>query len=373
MNTTGKNNRYTEIDMVRFLGILLVLIGHSDIFPQVDHGGEWFIALFHVAVFYIAAGFVYKDKYHDSFHSVLLYFFQRIRGLWLPFVFVNLFMEIVCGITSGFKSIEIRHLLRIVLMFENSRYVGASWFIIAIFYISLLFVFVSYTLKRFCGSLRTRETIHFMISFSMLMLGFTFRNYLSMQLLWVLYGYIMFYFGRKIRQIVNKIQSLCCREMRRIDRKQLRFALCVGCLSSCIVATIILYLCKNWRTLSLATNQIVNPIYYIVVSLIGWILLYSISIILMKILPKRIISVLLLFGQSSLFILLLHLEIWIYVVDPIIGSFFAEVDLFTKTLEIVYKSVKITIGIVVPSLIYLAYKPIDRRVKSFIYQNMNRI
>lgn len=200
---TFEPNRKIDIDIVRFLGILLVLIGHVDICPQVSHGIEWFIALFHVAVFYIAAGYVYKEVNQDNIKSVLVYILQRIRGLWIPFIFINFLMEFVFWIRSGLKSFDFQHLVKILFMLDTSGYVQASWFVIAIFYISITNATVAYALKILIKNSKMREAVHFIIAFSMLMLGFTFQQYLNKQLVWVLIGYIMFYFGRIIRRVID--------------------------------------------------------------------------------------------------------------------------------------------------------------------------
>lgn len=133
------------------------------------------------------------------------------------------------------------------------------------------------------------------------------------------------------------------------------------------MATIILYICKNWKTLSLAANLIVNPFYYIFVSVMGWILLYSISRLLIYILPYKGVNVLGLFGQSSLFILLLHIQIWSYVVDPITSAIFGKEILLSSTMYgTVYKGFKILIGLIIPSIFFLKYVPIDRKIKRLI-------
>ena len=50
-------NRNLQIDIARGIGIILVVLGHAA-FPYTH-----FIYLFHLAIFFIMAGYFFKDEY----------------------------------------------------------------------------------------------------------------------------------------------------------------------------------------------------------------------------------------------------------------------------------------------------------------------
>jgi len=73
--------RNPQIDIIKALLIICVLIGHSNILPQGAEGsGEWFLALFHVPVFYIIAGYVFKTDHCKKISLLRKYFLGVYRS-----------------------------------------------------------------------------------------------------------------------------------------------------------------------------------------------------------------------------------------------------------------------------------------------------
>ena len=49
-----------------------------------------FICFFHMPLFFIISGYVFKDIYFTNFENVKSLFFKRIKSLYIPYVFCNL-------------------------------------------------------------------------------------------------------------------------------------------------------------------------------------------------------------------------------------------------------------------------------------------
>ena len=82
-NLLNNKKRDVTIDLIKGLCIFLMVAGHAQI-PC-----KSFIYLFHMAVFFMASGFVYRDSTSDNLSSVWKGIKKRVKGLWLPFVIAN--------------------------------------------------------------------------------------------------------------------------------------------------------------------------------------------------------------------------------------------------------------------------------------------
>ena len=60
MQENGNKNRIPEIDILKGIAIILVVIGHTRV------PGNSFIYLFHMAVFFIASGYFYSEKSSET-------------------------------------------------------------------------------------------------------------------------------------------------------------------------------------------------------------------------------------------------------------------------------------------------------------------
>ena len=87
--------RSVEIDLVRGLAIILMVIGHT------ETAAQGFIYLFHMAVFFMASGYLYRESAADSVVSVKQYVIRKIKRLWVPYavwtaifsIFRNVFID----------------------------------------------------------------------------------------------------------------------------------------------------------------------------------------------------------------------------------------------------------------------------------------
>lgn len=75
--------RQDEMDIVKALGIILMVAGHADA-PFTK-----FVYLFHMALFFIAAGYFYKDSASDSISNGVSMIKSRLKALWAPYFIWN--------------------------------------------------------------------------------------------------------------------------------------------------------------------------------------------------------------------------------------------------------------------------------------------
>ena len=58
--------RDRRLDIIKALGILLVILGHTGIEPASS-----FVNLFHVGIFFVVSGILFKENYTDTFSNLL--------------------------------------------------------------------------------------------------------------------------------------------------------------------------------------------------------------------------------------------------------------------------------------------------------------
>ena len=72
--------RDATIDILKGIGIILMVAGHCGA-PFTSY-----IYLFHMAIFFISAGYCFNEKHAISVDSVKKYILKKIKTLWIPYV-----------------------------------------------------------------------------------------------------------------------------------------------------------------------------------------------------------------------------------------------------------------------------------------------
>ena len=80
--------RYKVIDVIKGYGICLMVCGHSGA-PFTN----W-IYLFHMALFFIASGYLWNERNAETKKNVVQYVKRKVKSLWLPFVLINVFFTV---------------------------------------------------------------------------------------------------------------------------------------------------------------------------------------------------------------------------------------------------------------------------------------
>lgn len=129
-----------------------MVCGHSG-FPYRD----W-IYLFHMALFFIASGYMWNETHAESIASLGQYIKKKIRAYYIPFVIINLFfrmgiysdrnIEGIIPVCSLGKMEFIKALLKVFIFSGGSQLAGATWFLRTLFCITISNATVTFVFNR---------------------------------------------------------------------------------------------------------------------------------------------------------------------------------------------------------------------------------
>ena len=307
-NTKKDSKRDIAIDVIKGLGIFCMVSGHCG--APYTH----FIYLFHMAIFFIASGYCYKDKYSDDTSNFWEFTKRKFKTLWFPYVlwtviftllnnfFINInvytnnkeLLNLVSGQYIGvkefltFKAMLI-NIIKAILLHGGTEIGGAFWFLATLMQISILYCLIDWILKHFLNKKRILF-IQGIISAILLLLGFTcsIKGLSIFGIEKVLSYYCLFYIGYIFKQfnISNKERNI-----------KLHIVILVACMA-------ILLVLNQIGSIGLADNHYINPIFFIIASCAGWQFLYEIALLLIKvnILKKIWVTI----GQNTLSVVILH-------------------------------------------------------------------
>jgi fucose 4-O-acetylase-like acetyltransferase len=157
---TNSTERHQYWDIMKGLGIVAVVVGHSGS-PLTP-----FVYTYHLALFFFISGCLYKDTYSET---PVVYIAKRMKSLYWPFVkygiiflmLHNVFLyfnilsaKVEPGIITT-KEYHIRDMVRmaedILTLITTEDMVGAMWFIPLLFITCILFCIIRYISIRFAG------------------------------------------------------------------------------------------------------------------------------------------------------------------------------------------------------------------------------
>ena len=276
-------HRDLKIDLLKGMGILLMVFRHTEA-PYSE-----FVLLFHMALFFIASGYLLDPSKIVSIKSLIDYVIKKIRGLWLPYfgfmtIFVvlhNLFLKIgfltnnpmyleeytgrYAILSYPYNKIKIlKELLKSAFFRGTEQLGGALWFFYALFLLTVGYSTIGFILDRIIKNRKYVNWIQGIISSLFLLIGY----YLHIKGK-KLYGfdrffsfYCLLFIGQMMRGTLDKIYKAF--------RPMSVFLISLGCL-----------LClKPFGHIDLSANNIENPLYFLVVSIAGWFLICSLAIIM---------------------------------------------------------------------------------------------
>lgn len=135
-----KNPRNNYITVAKALGIIMMVIGHSGC-PTILGN---FIYFFHMPLFFVCSGFFFNE----IFEGALLksFYIKRIKGLYIPYLkwsllfllLHNLLLYLLIINSHYYQVMDfIRQFLKIVMMIDYEQLVRPFWFIKELFLASL--------------------------------------------------------------------------------------------------------------------------------------------------------------------------------------------------------------------------------------------
>lgn len=300
--------RVEQLDILKALGIVCMVSGHAYA-PFTK-----FVYLFHMAIFFIASGFFYKDKNSQDIQSVFKAFWKKVKRLYIPlfiwntiytllhnlFIHINVYtdnpqlLNYVSGkwicITEYYSKYDI--IMRIIegTIFSSSEQMfGTEWFLRVLFMTSIFYLIFDYIIKHLFK--QRHVLIQFIIATILLIFGFSCYKIFNNSF----YGiaqtcsfYCLYFLGYILQRYKDKYSNW--------NWKQYIPAL--------FVSFLILLLLNGIGSIELGQNRYENPVFLLLASSSGWLLLYSLSYFIKKYiyLKKIMIEI----GKHTLAIMILH-------------------------------------------------------------------
>lgn len=130
------------IDIMKGIGILLVILGHTSIY--LNKYITIYIYSFHIPLFFFVSGYLYNEKYEKI--KTVDFFKKVLKQLMYPYFTLSIINFVYFILKDGIKNVY-KYLLS--LLYSNYifdvNYVGAIWFLGCLFIIEFLF----YCLKKY--------------------------------------------------------------------------------------------------------------------------------------------------------------------------------------------------------------------------------
>lgn len=137
-------NRLKEIDMLKGLGIILMIMGHQ-------YYGEYFdkwIHAFHMPIFFIISGFLYHSP-----NSIKEFLYRRVKALLIPYLFfasIHFSLISLKIIISG-ESVKTLYVYLCHIFWINTEGLpicGAIWFLTALFFANIFYLLIDRYVKK---------------------------------------------------------------------------------------------------------------------------------------------------------------------------------------------------------------------------------
>lgn len=347
-----KEGRNTYIDIMKGIGIISVVIGHTVSTINV-FGWQFrilqFVYTYHMALFFFCSGYLFKEKYLKKPFG---YIGQKVKGLYIPFVkyvvwyalFANVFaamgilnlMQVGLTTTEGYMDLgSILTLIGRGFAFDNPGIIlVALWFIPVLFFAMCIFCYVLSKFKHYvlvggifsvaCGA----------FGLYMMEKGYGFPHALHIAFLMMPCIYVGF----------------CVKKHWDVVKKYISFV--VALIISVVLYIIIL---KTGESIDIARGWIISPILFYVVTFLGIYMVLGFSKIISKV--KFLTKVLSYIGRNSLSIMAMHV-VGIKLVDFIAVKCFAfpatELDKFVYSFDSLWPAYYIA-GVAVPLIIHEVY------------------
>lgn len=279
---TTKNIR---IDIMRAIGIILVVLGHSHC------PGTYYIYLFHMALFFIISGYCYKTIHTDNAKGLGIYILKKLKRFYLPFVIFNAILVIIDHFVFN-RGLSVKDFIILFVnslgMNQGSTLSGAFWFFKIMLLLLITYGVIDYLLKKI-PHIRTKTLLfHSIISVIFLGMGY----YCQLKGL-VLYGfdkvlsyYILFHLGRLFKEKVH------------IELNHFKRLIVI------VLSITVLIICRRFGEIDLDINQYVNPGFLLITSCAGWFLVYEISYYLAK--PQWLQKLLTIIGTNTIAVMVFH-------------------------------------------------------------------
>lgn len=355
-------NRNNILDIVKAIGIILVVIGHSGS-PIREQ-----IYLFHVPMFFIIAGYVYNDKYSKSYQNLIKLILNKIKKLYIPCVIFNIITVILHNffieryMIGGDKySVEqiFTNIAKCFLFAGAEEFGSAMWFLRTMFVAVILYACMDYICQKYFDS--NKEMVKTILSVTMLLTGWKGAILPGGKYLNVLVVILLIQIGywAKLNNVIKKTESIW-----RGVIKVMFFAIGIAVLS-------------RYGRIELVDNYIENPVYFLAGAIMGTAMCVEVAGVVENYKWSKLLCTI---GKNTLPIMMLHFVamkfitwIQIQVYDENLDKLVAHPYLYNQNGWWIVYSVG---GVVFPLIVYAIwkviivkigmYKPITKNRKSIV-------
>lgn len=357
------------IDIMKFILIAMMVWFHIGIKTS-------FIHVFDMPVFFMISGIFFKNV--SSFQDFRTFVWKKIKELYVPYILINLgflafhnlFVKINFYTSNpeilnfypdiqlyNFYSLKdfIKRIVLILLFVGGTQRGGATWFLRSLFFSSAMYALVDFICSKL--DITKKPVFHFFVGIVLLIIAFSLRNstlvFLEKNaLIWVrqcIVPYIFFPLGRTLYLYKNFLLN--------------KIFLSISLVLSLIV---LVFLC-NFKIHRIHEGFISNPFFFLLGAVSGFIFTFSISKFISFLRIKNAIA---LFGQTTIYVLGLHLFVFKFVnlifvarnnfSDFFIASFPSCYRLCSGLyLKIIYGWLYELLGVFIPVLISIFVKKMN--------------
>ena len=309
-NLLKNKKRDITIDLIKGLGIFLMVAGHAEI------GCKGFIYLFHMAIFFIASGYLYNSENStSSIKTVGKFIFKKFKSLWFPFViwtslftlcnnlFINLniytdnplLLKYINGPyihTTEYLSFSqiIKNIFKAFFLSNSTQLGGAFWFISTLMKLLIVYCIIDFLVRKIFQ--KNDLFIQSIISIIFLSAGYycSINNIQFHEFEKVCSYYCLITIGRLIRKYQLSIK---------LSQKSIQNFVCL------LVSFALLIILENFGSIALDRNSYVNPVFFIATSFIGWKFCFSLATLIKKV--EILTKIIAYCGKNTMPILILHL------------------------------------------------------------------
>lgn len=195
-NKSG-NGRQIELDVAKGIGIVLVVWAHA------NAPGSQFINQFHMPFFFFISGILYINKGR----SIKEYSIAKCKNLLAPFWWWNIIFFPVFYILYYWKNwslgVAIKQILEIIFTVNKVPFLGATWFLPALFWTSI----IVHILVTLLGNSKRSDMLLFVIGVFTCVIGLqiTLPYRISRTFICFLYYISGYLFQKYIRNSINFI------------------------------------------------------------------------------------------------------------------------------------------------------------------------
>lgn len=309
MQTNNSDKRNIEIDILKGIAILLMVIGHSGADSKVVN----FIYLFHMAIFFMATGFFFKETAVLNTKDLVRYTIKKAKSLYViwciwsiifillnnVFIKINVYADaaILADYTGelainahsymGFKQVIIA-IIKVLCFAGGTEMGGAFWFFKVLFLVSVLYAFVNMILMKITHNKIVYNFLQGGVSTLLLFISWIMKHkgitFWAIDVVCAVYS--LFFIGKLFAEAERLSDCLA------LSKKGIKEHIVI------VASTFVILLVANmFGSISIVDNTWENPLFLIICSLAGRYMIYSLSCVLSKLASMRLLTnVLVYFG-----------------------------------------------------------------------------